>query len=223
MSDKLQLMFYIGSCRYQPLFQNYFPPRIHSTKEVIYFLENYKNIDIKHPDIDYIYADLLHPGVINESVEFIKNSKINNIFENTDTLVLEICSRKVCILDNVIYSDYKNNGQYPTTILSYNDIYNDLVYIKNLLKHLGIKNMIILSHVSLPLIKTNQVLIDRENLCNDLEILCKELNINFINPGKLYNNVINKNHMLEEILPDTIHYENDLYLNIILRQLKELK
>jgi hypothetical protein len=219
MNNKLNNMFYIGSCRYQPLFANYFPPRLHSTKEIIYFLENYKNIDINHPDIDYIYADLLHPGLLDDSINFIKQVKNGDIFENINTLVLEICSRKVCIINDVIYSDYKNNRTYPSTALSYDDMYADLIHIKNLTKQLNIQNIIILSHVSLPLKKNNQVIADRENLCNELESLCNRLDIKFINPGKLYN--LNNSYTLEDILPDTIHYENDVYLSLILKQLKE--
>lgn len=223
MQNKLKTMFYIGSCRYQPLFENYFPPRLHSTKEVIYFLENYKTIDINHPDIDYIYADIIHPGLINDSIDFIKKNKTTNIFNDINTMVLEICSRKVCMIDNIAYSDYKNNGKYTSNVLSYDDILNDLVYIKVLLNQLNIKHIVVLSHVSLPLVDTNNVIPERENLCNDLSAICNELGIHFINPGKLYNNELNKEHTLQEILPDTIHYENDLYLSLILKQLKGLE
>lgn len=214
-------MFYIGSCRYQPLFENYFPPRLHSTKEIIYFLENYKNININHPDIDYIYADIKHDGLINESMEFINKSKTTEIFENINTLVLEICSRKVVLINNIPYSDYKNNGRYTSTILSYDDIVDDLVYIKELTAKLNIKNISVISHVSLPLTQTNSLISERENLCNDMDSICNKLDIHFINPGKLYNQVLNKPHLLEEILPDTIHYEDDFYLSLISKQLKE--
>jgi hypothetical protein len=214
-------MFYIGSCRYQPLFVNNFPPRLHSTKEIIYFLENYDRVNLEHTDIDYIYADILHPGVIEDSIKFIEKS--NTIFENIDTLVIEICSRKVCILNNIPYSDYKNAGKYPSTVLTYDDMKTDLIYIKQLLQsRFNISNLLVISHVSLPLKQSNNVILDRENLCFDLENICNELSINFINPAKLYSKNIQNELFLEDVLPDTIHYENDEYLNTMFNEIKKI-
>ena len=46
--------FYLGSCRYMYAFGwKYFPARLHTTKEMIYFLENNTNIkDLKSTSID---------------------------------------------------------------------------------------------------------------------------------------------------------------------------
>jgi hypothetical protein len=221
MNFDLSTMFYVGSCRYQPLFTKNFPPRLHSTKEIIYFLENYDKIELTTPDIDYIYADIVHPGVIRDSVEFIKKS--NTIFNNVDTLVIELCSRKVCIINNIPYSDYKNNGKFTSSVLTYDDIKNDLVYIKRLIQNkFNINKLLVISHVSLPLKQSNMYINDREQLCTDLENICNELTIDFINPGKLYTNVMNTNLFLEDVLPDTIHYEDNEYMTIITNEIQQL-
>ncbi len=48
--------FYVGSCRYQRFFNNIFPPRLHTTKEVIQFLNNYDNIDIDNKYANFMYG-----------------------------------------------------------------------------------------------------------------------------------------------------------------------
>ena len=35
---------YIGSCRYEHVFQNVYPGRFHSVREINYFLENLNNL-----------------------------------------------------------------------------------------------------------------------------------------------------------------------------------
>ena len=82
--------------------------------------------------------------------------------------------------------------------------------------------MLVISHVSLPLKQSNNVILDRENLCFDLENICNELSINFINPAKLYCNNIQNELFLEDVLPDTIHYENQEYLNIMFNEIKKI-
>ena len=36
---------FIGSCRYEHVFENAYPGRLHSVKEIIYFLENINNLN----------------------------------------------------------------------------------------------------------------------------------------------------------------------------------
>lgn len=53
--DKIKFnTFYIGSCRYMHLFPKHFPARLHTTKEIINFLNNYNKIDLKMVDANYI-------------------------------------------------------------------------------------------------------------------------------------------------------------------------
>ena len=59
--DKIKFnTFYIGSCRYMQLFPKHFPARLHTTKEIINFLNNYNKIDLKMVDANYIFGDLVH-------------------------------------------------------------------------------------------------------------------------------------------------------------------
>ena len=96
--------FYIGSCRYMTKDIEHFPARLHTTKEIIYFLENIENINelIKlHNNelINIIFGDLFNPAIIDDANIFL-NTKINiKIIQN---LFLEISSRNIYYYKNDI-------------------------------------------------------------------------------------------------------------------------
>uniref|UniRef100_A0A6C0ILC8 Uncharacterized protein n=1 Tax=viral metagenome TaxID=1070528 RepID=A0A6C0ILC8_9ZZZZ len=62
----------------------YFPARLHTTKEIINFLENIDNIQTllnnNPPDLSYhIFGGINHPGVINDSITFMNTTINKNI------------------------------------------------------------------------------------------------------------------------------------------------
>ena len=69
---------YLGSCRYQGLFPEHFPLRMHSTKEIIYYLNNVINIgsDIFEEYISCLYGDMFHLLIREKSLEFLRKKML---------------------------------------------------------------------------------------------------------------------------------------------------
>jgi len=212
--------FYIGTCRYESFFYNKFPPRLHTTKEILNYLVNYNNIDLNSNFVNFIYGGCLHPQIIDIVKKYLKDS--NNIFDNIDTIYIEISSLKNYLIDdkylNAFYvEDYnidKNNMKQIE--LSYDDIYNDLVKIKDLcINKFKIKRIKIITHVNLKLKKTNNYILQRDKLINYLLSICKKLEIDIILPDKIllskYNDIF-----LEDVLYDGLHYSNIEYPKYII-------
>jgi hypothetical protein len=90
-------MLYIGSCRYMYGYDwDYFPARLHTTREIIHFLENInnvRNVIDNNPSVlsNFIFGHIYHPGVIIDSNKFMNK----NINKNINKIIMEISSRKV--------------------------------------------------------------------------------------------------------------------------------
>ena len=189
-------MFYIGSCRYMYDYDwDYFPGRLHTTREIIYFLENITNIkeimnDNPKTLTNFIFGDIYHPGVINDSIKFMNK----NINKNTNKIIMEISSRKVMYYNdiplNYFYSH--NNTEYNLVekILTDEEVDNDLVYIKKLCKSIFNENVKIhiIPHLNLKTKLHNDYIRERNNFVNLLECLSKKNNIKIHNIGKYIEN-----------------------------------
>jgi hypothetical protein len=184
----------------------FFPARLHTTKEMIYFLENrtqIKTIIEKHPSdlTNLIFGDIYHPSVIKETRAFLNTNPV------VDTLILEVCSRK-CYYYNTIPLNYYYTSLRPDLIKKYNltpvslsneEIENDLTYIKTLMQC----KIHIIPHLNL---RTNGSYIpDRDSLVKFLEQLCDRLSIKCHNIGK-YLESIDSSASLEKYMPDSHHY-----------------
>jgi hypothetical protein len=77
----------------------------------------------------------------------------------------------------------------------------------------NIYNLIIIPHVNLPLRSTNSLILERNKFCNDLNKICEDLDIPFLDPAKINNEALNTKLYLEDLLPDGFHYVNNIYLN----------
>ena len=225
--NKLQKTFYIGSCRYQPLFDNRFPPRLHSTREIIIFFKNYKTIDISHPDANTIWGDIAHPDVIEQSKCFLKN--IESTFNNIEGVVIEVCTRKVYMhksipLNAFFVEFYKTkSADYKLITLTNNALIKELMFIKNyLLEEYGIRKLAVIPHVNLPLRSNNNLLSERLSLCKALEKACIRYNIDYIDPARIIFKKTNTTPYLEDVLWDSFHYSNYDVLQLILDYLREL-
>lgn len=89
----------------------FFPARLHTTKEIILFLENIDNIENvinNNPsDLTYvIFGDINHRDVINDSKIFINNMKNKEKNKNTKKLILEVCSRKIHYYNDIPVNHY---------------------------------------------------------------------------------------------------------------------
>ena len=175
-------MLYIGSCRYMYNYKwDSFPARLHTTKEIIYFLENIDNIqNIVNSTsvdlIDIIFGDICNPCLLNETTKFI--NKYGNMDRNKDIqkLVLEISSRKIFYYGNIptnyYYTNYyinnrkkidlKSKYQLTEYIISDEEIYTDLDYISKLAKTIFSNNIQIhiIPHLNLKCVKTKEYIFE---------------------------------------------------------------
>ena len=213
-------MLYIGSCRYMYGYAwDYFSPRLHTTKEIIHFLENIdniKNIIDNNPTdlLDHIFGHITHPVVIDDARRFI-NTPIN---KNIKKIILEISSRKIYYYNNIPLNWYyiQNHVNSMELINKYDlkyvyindeDIENDLKYIIKLCKSIFNENIEVhvIPHLNLKTKSTNDYIHERNNFVNLLETLCNKYYISIHNIGKF---IETTNHVsfLEEYMEDSTHY-----------------
>ena len=199
-----ELYFYAGSCRYQSLFKNHFPPRIHNIKSFLHLFNNIDNFDhyFDHPKLNLLYGDALHSMVINQTINFKNNSQ--NMLKNSKFFIIEYCSNKIVYDDDdlPLVDYYANNKKIGKSIsFTESDIENDLITLNNLLNtKFGAINLIVLPHLSLKK-SDNTFIEDRKNFVNNLENICNKLNILFID---IHNAFPNK--FLENVMPDGSHH-----------------
>lgn len=207
-------MLYIGSCRYMYNYDwNYFPARLHTTREIIHFLENInniKNVIDKNPCelTNYIFGDIYHPSVINDSKKFINK----NIDKNINKIIMEICSKKIMYYNNIPLNYYYSHNDKPKynlveKILTDEEIEYDLNYITQLCKLIFNENieLHIIPHLNLKTKLTLDYICERNNFVNLLEYLCDKYNIKIHNIGK-YIESNNENSFLEDYMEDSTHY-----------------
>lgn len=200
--DKIKFnAFYIGSCRYMSLFPKHFPARLHTTKEIINFLNNYNKIDLNMADANFIWGDLLHPFVKKDSIVYCNN--MNNIFDSVTTIFLEITSRKYVIKNGVVYNHfYYNNNDKTYNYIDDEELFSDLLHIKFLLKNMfGIKSIVVIPHINL-LLDNGEKIVARDNLKSSLEKICETLKIEFLDINKAFP----PGSYFKDIAPDSTHY-----------------
>lgn len=219
-------IFYCGTCRYQYIFKNNFAPRLHTTREILNFLEKYINKTINFEN-NIEFGDCRHPSIINDANNFI----INDSLFKYDTFVIEISSKKLAYSKNIddktpynyfyICENLNNYNldHYNIITLTDYEIIEDIKRIKNILQnHFNIKKLIIIPHINLKLRDSNLLIEERNNLYNLL------ININYIDYiDNLY--IINlskylENYYLEDILPDYYHYKSDDIKDLIYKYIE---
>ena len=194
--------FYIGSCRYMDLFPKHFPARLHTTKEIINFLNNYNKIDLNMVDANYIYGDLLHPNVKKDSITYCNN--MDHIFDSVTTVFLEISSRKYILNNGTVYNNFYYNDKNDKTIniIDDNELFSDLLHIKFMLRNMfGIDSIVVIPHINL-LLDDGEKIVARDDLKSSLEQICKILKINFLD----INYAFPEGSYFKDIAPDSKHY-----------------
>lgn len=184
------------------LFPKHFPARLHTTKEIINFLNNYNKIDLNMDDANFIYGDLLHPLVKKDSILYVSN--MEHIFDSVTTIFLEITSRKYILKDGVVYNNFYYNKQKdkPINIIDDDELFSDLLHIKYLLKNLfGIDSIVVIPHIDL-LLDNGEKIAARNDLKHSLEKICETLEIGFLD----INNAFPKGSFFKDIAPDALHY-----------------
>jgi len=220
-------MLYIGSCRYMYGYDwDYFPARLHTTREIIYFLENITNINNiinNNPSelTNYIFGGIYHPDVINDSIKFINK----NINKNISKIIMEISSRKIMYYNDIplnyfYVQEYKPNYNLVEKILTDEEIEYDLKYIIKLCKNIFNETIEIhiIPHLNLKTKLTLNYIHDRNNFVNLLDYLCNKYNIKIHNIGKyiennnkynINNDNDNDNSFLEDYMSDSTHYSKN--------------
>jgi len=219
-------MLYIGSCRYMYTYKwKYFPGRLHTTREILFFLNNIDNIQNilnKYPSelSDIIFGDICNPVLLRETNHYI-NTITNSVISSIEKIILEISSRKILYYNDIpinfyYVNYYKRNRhcidlekKYILTehILTDDEINKDLTDIINLSKKIFSSNIQIhiIPHLNLKTKKTNEYILERNKLTILLEKICIENKINFHNIGKF----IEKNKdgcYIDHYMNDSTHY-----------------
>jgi hypothetical protein len=214
-------MLYLGSCRYMYDYDwDYFPGRLHTTREIIFFLENMTNIkniiNNNPPELaNCIFGDIYHPGVINDANKFMNK----NMNTNINKIIMEISSKKVMYYNdiplNYFYTNIRNihyiGKKYNLVekILTDKEVEHDLNHIIKLCKTRFNENiqLHIIPHLNLKTKAKLDYICDRNNFVNLLECLCSKYNIKIHNIGK-YIEDNNSSCFLEDYMPDSTHYSN---------------
>lgn len=197
---------------------DYFPGRLHSTREIVFFLENIttiKEIISNNPEdlTNFIFGDIYHPD-INEASKKWLNTDINR---NINKIVIEISSRKVRYYNdiplNYFYSQTNINTQYNlvSKILTDEEIDYDLAYIAKLCRRVFNENIEvhIIPHLNLRIRSTNEYIFERSTLVNLLEQVCNKYNIQIHNVGKYIEEYNGSDSFIEEYMEDSTHYNKD--------------
>jgi len=193
--------FYVGSCRYMYSFKHFFPPRLHSTKEVInYLLKNLTNSIIYDNNE---FGDICHPAIAKD----VKQYFVSNRLKGSDYFVMELSTKKVAYKKDcaIPYSAYYTrwNSEYTIKMLTEAEIRADIQEIKRILKeHYGINTLVIIPHINLPLKSTGKLLSERDEL---YRVVLELEDVHIID--------ITKNCLegcyLEDVLPDGTHYSRE--------------
>ncbi len=210
-------MLYIGSCRYMKGYPwAYFPARLHSTREIIFFLENIDNIrqivsESPSELTNFIFGDIYHPKIKEDSINFMDK----NINKNINKIILEICSRKVRYYTNIPLSHFysqKSNiiARYDLVekILTDDEIDYDLAYITKICKKIFNETIEvhIIPHLNLKTKLNNKYIYERNNFVKLLEQICNKYNINIHNIGKYIESISNDGPFIEDYMSDSRHY-----------------
>ena len=213
-------MLYIGSCRYMYGYNwDYFPARLYTTREIIYFLENINDIkkvlDNNPSNLtNYIFGDIYGPSVIDDTNRFI-NKKIN---KSITKIIMEISSRKVMYYKDVPINHWfaqRDNLQgydLIEKILTDEEIEYDLKHIKNICKMIFNEDIEIhiIPHLNLKTKSTLDYIFERNNFVILLEYVCNKYDIKINNIGKYLEGTYKDNDIfIEDYMPDSRHYNKD--------------
>jgi hypothetical protein len=212
---------------------DYFPARLHTTREIIYFLENIHNIgqifQEKYNWANFIFGDSCHPFVSKDFQRFI-HKKIDKDIRN---IIFEISSRKVLYYKEIPINHFYAHMKYEKNLeqsfvehlskksiflteikLTDEDIEYDIDYIIKLCRVIFNENIQIhlIPHLNLKL-KTNTYIEERNKMVLLLTDLANKQNIHLHDIGK-YIEETQKDCFLESYMPDSFHYDETKYIAV---------
>jgi len=216
-------MFYIGSCRYMYDYDwNYFRARLHTTREIIHFLENINNLDKlveRTPSeiMDLIFGHIFHQQVVSATPTYTKNG--TGDLGSVKKLILEISSRKLYYY-NDIPLNYYCAGHDPTLVtrhglifkeLSDVEIIGDMLRIRQLSQDIFHKDVVvhIIPHLNLKLKDTGTYIPKRDAFVKLLLIISHHIGFQFHNIGMFLEVLKNDTAFLDHYMKDHTHYSDD--------------
>ena len=219
---------YIGSCRYEHVFQNAYPGRLHSVKEISYFLENIDNLNnylsyqtysnpVLRTFINLTLGNVFNSYLKNKTFSFPKNL---DIFLKSEFLYIEISSLKYAstncgIIANSSFlqtnsketkNDYSFNEVFKEKLFvlkkdNYVEIQKDIMKILEILKRrTQIKKIFLIPHVNLLSKKTQNIIKSREEINLIVNKLTKDFNI--FEKINIWESEEIRNYYQEDILDD---------------------
>lgn len=214
-------MFYIGSCRYMYGFKwEYFPCRLHTTKEIIYFLQNINKIS-EHVNrfpkdlCNTIFGGIHHKNIQQDVQQFIKHQ----LNKNHEDIIIEVCSRKVFYYKNIplnffyVQNDKNVINRYELKYkeISDSELTEDIEIICEMIKKLFQHNtrLQIIPHLNLKSKINNSYIESRYNLTHTLKDICLNRNIKFYDLEELVNNRSICKLYLEDFMEDGLHYSKN--------------
>jgi len=198
---------------------NYFPGRLHSTREIIYFLEHMKDIQSileTHPPelTNTIFGDICHSGIRKDVLKWIKEPLD---LAPIQKLILEVCSRTAYYYGNIPLNHFYvlKNPQLIHTYklqlieLSHEEIEKDIAYIQSLAKTLfsPTVQVHIVPHLNLKTRTLKDYIPKRKLFVQSLQSICLKLQIPFHNIGA-YIEEKDPSSYLEDYMADSTHYSN---------------
>jgi hypothetical protein len=238
------MIFYIGSCRYTYggiLRFTCFPARLHTTSEILYFLENLGRISevlATTPEElhNYIFGDLFHPSVKDLTKTYLQ--KETEVVKQTSGLVLEICSRKVYFYGDVPVSNFYINchgrhliEKYNLKLVSLEDdvLSRDMEKIKRLTRTIfptwnDTFRVHIIPHLNLKTISLQDYIPERRSLKNSLKQISSSMGYEFHDIGEFLETYhsglgIDKDIHLEDVMSDSLHYDYTHYYQALFHYL----
>jgi len=213
-------MLYLGSCRYMRGYKwGFFPGRLHTTREIIFFIENIdkvKHIIDTHPTdlTNLIFGDIYNPTIKEHSDKYIESCYKN---KDIDKLILEISSRRLYYYNtiplNAFYTDIymKNSKAYDFKLVELSDleIENDIKYIVELSRRVFNTNIEvhIIPHLNLKSCSINNYIPKRQELVRLLESICTKFQIKFHDIGKFLETLHEPDdEILEVYMKDSRHF-----------------
>ena len=215
-------MLYVGSCRHMSEYKwNFFPGRLHTTKEIIFFIENIDKvksiIDSNPGDLtNLIFGDIYHPDIKEDSEKIIQSLSLCDKKE-IKKLILEISSRSLYYYDKVPlnafytkkYITEQDNYDLKLVQLSDLEIENDIKHILELSKRVFNNDVEIhiIPHLNVKSSTLNNYIPKRQELVRLLELICIKFSIKFHDIGKFLETFHNPDdEILELYMNDSTHF-----------------
>lgn len=191
--DKLPSTMFFGSCRVKvnnPVNNFYFTRKIAGTHSPLETLELIKYINNKKYKSKYLFSRV--------ELQNINRKRYKGYYDQSEIIVVEICSRKIYQSKNGDISLYEGaklfnyeikSNKWDIIILSDEDIEKYIVEIK---KYIFPKKLILITHYSY-----SRAGKTRDDLINTIINICKKYDIPYFNPTYIAqhkSNITNSNH-----------------------------